>query len=76
MSARHYFHNFVYCESGMIPLVLVAVLMSCSGRSLGDWVKDRFASFPSSGETNFLIEDGERAIDKVLQAYQAEAVYI
>ena len=57
----------------MIPWVLVAELVSRSGRSLGDWVKDRFAAFPSSGETNFRVKDAGRAIDNVLQVYRKDA---
>ena len=73
MSAHHYFRDFAYCDSGMIPWVLIAELVSRSGRSLGDWVKDRFAAFPSSGETNFNVDDASRSIDKVLQAYRSDA---
>ena len=74
MSAHHYFRDFAYCDSGMIPWLLVAELVSKSGRSLGDWVHDRFANFPSSGEINFLVEDAEVAIDRVLSAYLGASV--
>ena len=47
MSAHHYFRDFAYCDSGMIPWLLSAELVSRSGRSLGDLVKDRFLAFPS-----------------------------
>ncbi|MDA0852858.1 MAG: phosphomannomutase [Proteobacteria bacterium] len=73
MSAHHYFRDFAYCDSGMIPWLLIAVLISRSGRSLGDWVKDRFAAFPSSGEMNFKVDDAGRAIENVLSAYRANA---
>jgi phosphomannomutase len=76
MSAHHYFRDFAYCDSGMIPWVLMAELVSHSGRSLGDWVKDRFAAFPSSGETNFKVTDADRAIDKVLSVYREDALSI
>ena len=74
MSAHHYFRDFGYCDSGMIPWLLVAELVSKSGRSLGDWVRDRFANFPSSGEINFRVEDPSAAIDRVLVAYRGDAV--
>ena len=74
MSAHHYFRDFAYCDSGMISWVLIAELVSRSGRSLGDWVKDRFAAFPSSGEINFKVVDAAEAIDKVLSAYRADAL--
>ena len=73
MSAHHYFRDFAYCDSGMIPWLLIAELVSRSGRSLGDWVKDRFAAFPSSGEINFTVADAGTAIENVLSAYRADA---
>jgi phosphomannomutase len=73
MSAHHYFRDFAYCDSGMIPWVLIAELVSRSGRSLGEWVKDRFAAFPSSGEMNFKVDDAGKAIENVLSAYRADA---
>ena len=76
ISAHHYFRDFAYCDSGMIPWVLIAELVSNSNRSLGDWVKDRFAAFPSSGEVNFRVENATQAISKVLQAYGSNAISI
>ena len=73
MSAHHYFRDFAYCDSGMIPWLLIAELVSRSGHSLGDWVKDRFAAFPSSGEMNFKVANASRAIENVLAAYRADA---
>ena len=74
MSAHHYFRDFAYCDSGMIPWLLVADLVSKSIRSLGDWVRDCFAKFPSLGEINFRVEDVGAAIDRVLAAYRGAAV--
>ena len=76
MSAHHYFRDFAYCDSGMIPWLLIAELVSRSGRSLGDWVKDRFVAFPSSGEMNFKVTDAGTAIENVLSAYRADALSI
>jgi phosphomannomutase len=74
MSAHHYFRDFAYCDSGMIPWLLIAELVSRSGRALGDWVKDRFAAFPSSGEMNFKVSDASTAIENVLSDYRADAL--
>ena len=74
MSAHHYFRDFAYCDSGMIPWILIAELMSRSELSLGAWVKDRFTAFPSSGEINFKVADANTAIENVLSAYHAEAI--
>ena len=76
MSAHHYFRDFAYCDSGMIPWVLMAELVSRSGRSLGDWIRDRFAIFPSSGEINFKVADAGKAIESVLSHYRKDAVLI
>ena len=70
MSAHHYFRDFAYCDSGMIPWLLVAELVSKSGRSLGDWVHARFEKFPSSGERNFTVANADIAIGAVLAKYQ------
>ena len=74
MSAHHYFRDFAYCDSGMIPWLLIAELVSRSQRSLGDWVKDRFAVFPSSSEMNFKVDDAGKAIENVLSAYRDDAL--
>ena len=73
ISGHHYFRSFAYCDSGIIPWVLIAELVSRSGRSLGDWVKDRFAVFPSSGEINFKVADADKAIENALSAYRESA---
>ena len=74
MSAHHYFRDFAYCDSGMVPWLLITELVSRSGRSLGDWVEDRFAAFPSSGEINFTVADTGTAIETVLSTYRAKAL--
>ena len=74
MSAHHYFRDFAFCDSGMVPWLLIAELISKSGRSLADWVKERFVAFPSSGETNFLVKDAKASISRVLAAYRVNAV--
>ena len=74
MSAHHYFRDFACCDSGMIPWLLVAELISKSGRSLGGWVQDRFKAFPSTGETNFSVKDPSAAIARVVAAYREASV--
>ena len=74
MSAHHYFRDFAFCDSGMIPWLLIAELISKSGRSLADWVQDRFVAFPSSGETNFRVKDEKASISRVLEAYREDAI--
>lgn len=74
MSAHHYFREFAYCDSGMIPWLLIAELVSVSGKSLAEWVRDRFEKFPSSGEINFKVADADAAIAAVLEKYREGAL--
>lgn len=73
MSAHHYFRDFAYCDSGMIPWVLITELVSKSGRSLADLLARRRAAFPSSGEMNFRVKDAHAAIAAVRAAYGSGA---
>lgn len=72
MSAHHYFRDFAYCDSGMIPWLLVASLISTSGQSLAELVEARMQRFPCSGEINFRVGDARAA----LQAVQAKYVHL
>lgn len=76
MSAHHYFRDFAYCDSGMIPWLLVAELLCTSGSPLSALVEERIAAFPSSGEINSLLEDADAALERVIARYQADAVVI
>lgn len=65
MSAHHYFREFAYCDSGMIPWLLIAELVSASGMSLAELVEDRMQAFPCSGEINFRVDDAAAALERV-----------
>jgi phosphomannomutase/phosphoglucomutase len=69
MSAHHYFRDFSYCDSGMIPWLLVAELVSSTGQSLTEMVQDRIRAFPCSGEMNFVVADPAAASARVLSAF-------
>ncbi|MFI8418279.1 phosphomannomutase CpsG [Serratia sp. NPDC078593] len=71
MSAHHYFRDFAYCDSGMIPWLLVAELICVKGNSLGELVRDRIAAYPSSGEINIILTQPMVAIEFVKQHYLA-----
>lgn len=73
MSAHHYFREFAYADSGMIPWLLIAQLVSESGRSLADWVEDRMAAYPCSGEINFKVADAKAAVARVMEHFAAQA---
>lgn len=74
MSAHHYFRDFFYCDSGMIPWLLVAELISVTGKSLSQLMAERMAAFPSSGEINSTIVEPAKAIQRVLALYQEQAI--
>lgn len=74
MSAHHYFRDFAYCDSGMIPWLLVAELLSVKSMKLSETVSERIAAYPSSGEINSKLDNPKEAIARVLDAYQAEAL--
>jgi phosphomannomutase len=65
MSAHHYFRDFMSCDSGMIPWLLVAGLLSRSGKGLTELVGDLRQRFPSSGEINYRVEDVPAVLTRV-----------
>lgn len=72
MSAHHYFREFAYCDSGMIPWLLIAELISTSGMSLAELVEDRMRAFPCSGEINFRVENAAATVERVLQHFAGQ----
>ena len=73
MSAHHYFRDFSYCDSGMIPWLLVTQIMSDTGKSLSQLVGERMRLFPASGEINRRVSDAPATIAAVLAKYQTQA---
>lgn len=76
MSAHHYFRDFAYCDSGMIPWLLIIDLMSRTGKPLSQLVLERIKKFPSSGEINRTLDDPEKSIANVKDHYQADSLNI
>ena len=76
MSAHHYFRDFAYCDSGMIPWLLVAELVCLKGKTLGELVRDRMAAFPASGEINSKLAHPVEAINRVEQHFSREALAV
>jgi phosphomannomutase len=76
MSAHHYFRDFFYCDSGMIPWLLIAELVCLRKQPLSSLVKARIEAYPSSGEINNKLADPKKAIVRVLDRYQADAQVI
>ncbi|ECE6306248.1 phosphomannomutase CpsG, partial [Salmonella enterica subsp. salamae] len=76
MSAHHYFRDFAYCDSGMIPWLLVAELVCLKGQSLGGLVADRMAAYPASGEINSRLAEPAAAIARVERHFAGEALAV
>ena len=72
MSAHHYFRDFFFCDSGMVPWLLVIEIMCKTGKSLSQLVKERIQAFPCSGEINRRIQDPDAAIARVDQKYRVQ----
>jgi len=76
MSAHHYFRGFAYCDSGMIPWLLVAELLNKTGKPLSQLVDDRMEAFPCSGEINSTVADPKALLSCVESFYKDSAVSI
>jgi phosphomannomutase len=74
MSAHHYFRDFAYCDSGMIPWLLVAGLLSSRGKHLSQLVGERMREFPCSGEVNYQIANTEQVLNEIELIYGNTAV--
>jgi phosphomannomutase len=76
MSAHHYFRDFSYCDSGMIPWLLVTELLCLKGKTLAELVGDRMVAFPASGEINSKLADPVSAIKRVEDRYAPDALEV
>ena len=76
MSAHHYFRDFFFCDSGMIPWLVVADLLSNSNRTLTELVTEQKSQFPSSGERNFAINDTTGILRSIEERYEEHALQI
>ena len=69
MSAHHYFRDFSYCDSGMIPWLLVISVLSETQQTLSSLVEDMIEKFPCSGEINFKVTDTQATIQKIFDHF-------
>ncbi|OGQ96170.1 MAG: phosphomannomutase [Deltaproteobacteria bacterium RIFOXYA12_FULL_61_11] len=74
MSAHHYFREFFYCDSGMLPWLLLCELVGKAGRPLADLLAESMEAFPISGEQNRTVADPQRALALVKERYAATAL--
>ena len=73
MSAHHYFRDFHFCDSGMIPWLLIAEMLSIKQQPMSTLVSEAIDAYPCSGEINIDVSDAKPAIGKVLARYECEA---
>jgi phosphomannomutase len=76
MSGHHYFRDFAYCDSGMIPWLLVLSLMCRTGQPLSALVAARMARYPVSGEINRTVADPDAVLGRVEALYRANAIAV
>ncbi len=76
MSAHHYFRDFSYADSGMIPWLLVAEIMSQTGKSLAALVEERMALFPASGEINRTVDDDAEVLARIEKLFVKDALAV
>lgn len=76
MSAHHYFREFFYCDSGMIPWLLVCELVCESGKTLAELVDAYIAQFPCSGEINYEVADVAGTVQRIRKHFSLEALKI
>jgi phosphomannomutase len=76
MSAHHYFRDFAYCDSGMIPWLLVAQLLSQKNQPLSALVAERIKRFPVSGEINRVVADPPALLKEIELMYRDSSVEV
>lgn len=76
MSAHHFFKDFFYCDSGMIPWLLVLEIMSDEGKPLSELIRERTACFPISGEINSTVADAKAVIEKIENIYAPSSLKV
>ena len=76
MSAHHYFRDFAYCDSGMIPWLLVAERLCQSGQTLSSLIDARIEAYPASGEINRTIGNPPKVLQALEETYGPDAVSI
>ena len=76
MSAHHYFRDFAYCDSGMLPWILITELLCSSGKKFSELLEKRMKSYPCSGEINYKIDDSQEAIRKIKDYFALQGAAI
>ena len=73
MSAHHYFKDFAYCDSGMIPWLLIAEFMSISNKKMSEMVAQRVKSYPCSGEINYTVNNVPAILARIMKCFAKDS---
>ncbi len=73
VSAHHYFKDFTFCDSGMVPWLIIASMISDTGQPLSELIRERRLAYPSSGEINNRVDDAVAVIAKIKEIYLPQA---
>ncbi|WP_250655838.1 phosphomannomutase [Alkalimarinus coralli] len=76
MSAHHYFRSFAYCDSGMIPWLLIAELLSRQDAAFSSLLKERMTAFPASGEINRTLTQPQQVLKGIEEQYADQAIKV
>lgn len=76
IDAHHYFKDFFYCESGMIPWLMIVGLLSSTNQSLSELVNQQMLAYPTSGQINSKVDDATSLLDDIEQQLAGEALDI
>ncbi len=76
MSAHHYFRDFSFSDSGMIPWLLVAEEMSVSGKRFSELVDERIRKYPCSGEINRTVLNPDATLQNVEEHFAGKATTV
>ncbi|MBT4078845.1 MAG: phosphomannomutase CpsG, partial [Gammaproteobacteria bacterium] len=73
MSAHHFFRDFGYCDSGMIPWLLISEIMTEQNKSMSQLVNERIEAYPVSGEINRTVGDAQKVIESVKKYFDGQS---
>ncbi|MEW6533137.1 MAG: phosphomannomutase [Thermodesulfobacteriota bacterium] len=76
MSAHHYFREFAYCDSGMIPWLLMVQTLSAENRPLSELIQDRVRRYPVSGEINRQVSDPHKVLQKIEEQFKGKGAQL
>ena len=74
MSAHHYFRDFYYCDSGMIPWLLILEMISKEKMPLSQMIQKYREKYPVSGEINLKVSNTKTIIDSIKEYYLDDAL--